>query len=109
MEMNPISVVLYACTAITSISAAITVIIMWVSKAKAPNVTQNNRLDKLEAEMIQVKTMLDNDNQRFKEQERGNRVTQQALLALMSHAINGNDTDKLVEAKNKLEQYLIEK
>lgn len=109
MEMSPISIILFVCTSITSISAAITVITMWVGKAKAPNVTQNNRLDKLEAEMIQVKTMLDNDNQRFKEQERGNRVTQQALLALMSHAINGNDTDKLVEAKNKLEQYLIEK
>jgi hypothetical protein len=36
-------------------------------------------------------------------------VTQQALLALMSHAINGNDIDKLSRAKDDLESYLINK
>lgn len=109
MDKSPIAMFLYICTAITTISAAVTVIAVWVGKAKAPSAKQNMRIDKLETEMIQVKTMLDNDNRRFKEQELGNRVIQQALLALMSHAINGNDTDKLVEAKNRLEQYLIEK
>ena len=57
----------------------------------------------------EVRDMLDNDNKRIKILEDGNRVTQMALLALMSHAINGDDIDKLTEAKTKLEQYLITK
>ena len=52
---------------------------------------------------------LDRDNRRLNSLDEGNRVTQQALLALMSHAINGNDIDKLTRAKDDLESYLINK
>ena len=107
--MNEIATVLYICTAITTISAAVTVIVSWINKAKEPNTRQNLRLDQLETKIEKMSMYLDNDNVRIKAIEEGNKVTQKALLALMSHAINGNDTDKLEEAKNSLEQYLINK
>ena len=107
--MNDIATVLYICTAITTISAAVTVIVSWVNKAKEPNARQNLRLDQLETKIEKMSMYLDNDNVRIKAIEEGNKVTQKAVLALMSHAINGNDTDKLEEAKNSLEQYLINK
>jgi hypothetical protein len=50
---------------------------------------------------------LDNDNDRIKSIEEGNKVTQKALLALMSHALNDKDDSKLLEAKDELERYLI--
>lgn len=107
--MNSIATVLYICTAITTISAAVTVIAALISKMKAPNVRQNLRLDQIETRLDKLSNYLDNDNVRIKAIEEGNKVTQKAILALMSHAINGNDTDKLEEAKNSLEQYLINK
>lgn len=107
--MNSIASVLYICTAITTISAAVTVITALISKMKAPNVRQNLRLDQIETRLDKLSNYLDNDNVRIKAIEEGNKVTQKAILALMSHAINGNDTDKLEEAKNSLEQYLINK
>jgi predicted negative regulator of RcsB-dependent stress response len=107
--MDDIATVLYICTAITTISAAVTVIVSWINKAKEPNARQNLRLDQLETKIEKMSMYLDNDNVRIKAIEEGNKVTQKALLALMSHAINGNDTDKLEEAKNSLEQYLINK
>lgn len=107
--MNSIASVLYICTAITTISAAVTVIAALISKMKAPNVRQNLRLDQIETRLDKLSNYLDNDNVRIKAIEEGNKVTQKAILALMSHAINGNDTDKLTEAKNSLEQYLINK
>ena len=107
--MNSIASVLYICTAITTISAAVTVITALISKMKAPNVRQNLRLDQIETRLDKLSNYLDNDNVRIKAIEEGNKVTQKAILALMSHAINGNDTDKLTEAKNSLEQYLINK
>lgn len=107
--MNSIASVLYICTAITTISAAVTVIAALISKMKAPNARQNLRLDQIETRLDKLSNYLDNDNVRIKAIEEGNKVTQKAILALMSHAINGNDTDKLTEAKNSLEQYLINK
>lgn len=109
MMNEELTTVLYICTAITTISAAISVILTWISKAKEPNARQNLRLDQLEAKVDKLSVYLDSDNKRIKAIEEGNKVTQKALLALMSHAINGNDTDKLTEAKNSLEQYLINK
>ena len=107
--MSELATVLYACTAVTTVSAAVSVILTWIAKAKEPNARQNIRLDQLEAKIEKLSAYLDSDNKRIKAIEEGNKVTQKALLALMSHAINGNDTDKLTEAKNSLEQYLINK
>ena len=104
-----IELVLWICGTIVSLSAAITVIIKVVQKAKAPEKTQNERIEKLEKKMERVDQLFDNDNKRLKSLEEGNIVTQQALLALLSHALNGNDVDSLKSAKKHLEDYLIGK
>lgn len=53
--------------------------------------------------------MLDRDNKRFLELEDATKVQNKVLLALVSHEINGNSIDKLKQAKESLEDYLIEK
>jgi hypothetical protein len=101
--------VLWICGAICTIAAAITVIVKMVARATEPENVQNSRLDVLEAQVKEFAEYLDRDNRRLNTLDEGNRVTQRALLALMSHAINGNDTDKLTRAKDDLEEYLIKK
>lgn len=101
--------VLWICGGICTISAAIAVIIKAVAKAAEPETIQNQRLDALEAQVKKFAEYLDRDNRRLNSLDEGNRVTQRALLALMSHAINGNDVDKLSKAKEDLEEYLIRK
>ena len=49
------------------------------------------------------------DKQKIEVIEEGNRVTQQALLALLKHSIDGNNTDELVKAEKALSNYLIHK
>lgn len=110
--MNPIdslSTVLYVCTFIITLSSAASVIASFLTRVRAPEMKQNERIAAIEEDMKLVKKKLDNDNKRIQSIEEGNKVTQQALLALMSHAINGNDIDKLTEAKTRLENYLISK
>ena len=104
-----LELVLWVCGAIVSVSAAIAVIVKVIQKAKAPEKNQNERIEKLEKWKEHVDQLFDNDNKRLKALEEGNRVTQQAILALLSHAINGNDVDSLREAKTNLEKYLIGK
>jgi predicted negative regulator of RcsB-dependent stress response len=109
MNSELLRIILDACQALTIIAAAITIIWQAIKKAKLPNETQNARLNKLEDRMDKAYELFAKDKIRLDTFAEGERITQQALLALMSHAINGNDTDKLETAKNKLEEYLINK
>lgn len=111
-----IALILSVCAAIVTISAAIGVVAKALDKARAPEKEQNERLDTHEKrlnahdEIIEkFKEYFDNDDRRFKEIEKSNKITQAALLALLKHSLNGNDTASLKEAERSLEEYLIEK
>lgn len=104
-----ITVVLGICGGIITLAGAIAVLIKVVQKIKAPEKTQNERLDTLEKKVEKFEQFFDNDNKRLMELEKGNTVTQQAILALLSNALNGNDKDSLKSAKSNLEQYLLSK
>ena len=111
-----IALILAVCGAIVTISAAIGVIAKALDKARAPEKEQNERLDAHEKrlnahdEIIEkFKEYFDNDDRRFKAIEKSNKITQSALLALLKHSLNGNDTASLKEAEKSLEEYLIEK
>jgi hypothetical protein len=97
------------CGAIVTISPAVTVIIKVIQKAKQPEESQNKRLDDLEKKVERHEQLFDNDNKRLIELEKGNRVMQQSMLALLSHALNGDDVDSLKKAKDNLQNYLIDK
>lgn len=101
---------------IVTIGAVITLIVKLFNRVKAPELKQDERLDALEkrqleqAETIETfKQYFTNDDNRFKAIERSNKVTQNALLALLKHALNGNDLQALKDAEKSLEAYLIEK
>ena len=104
-----LSDVLWLCGAVCTVAAAIAVFYRAMVKAHEPEHIQDQRLDALEQQVKKFAEYLDRDNRRLNSLDEGNRVTQQALLALMSHAINGNDIDKLSRAKDDLENYLINK
>ena len=101
--------VLWFCGAVCTVAAAIAVFYKALVKVHEPEHIQDQRLDALEQQVKKFAEYLDRDNRRLNSLDEGNRVTQQALLALMSHAINGNDIDKLSRAKDDLENYLINK
>ena len=113
--------------AIVTIGAVVTIIFKLVNRLKAPEDKQNERLDALEKNyeilsedlkeqkrqrdetITQFMQYFTNDDNRFKAIERSNKVTQNALLALLKHALNGNDLQALKDAEKNLEAYLIEK
>ena len=56
-----------------------------------------------------VDQKLDKDNKRIASLEDGNKVICKALIAMLSHEINGNSTEKLKKAMSDLQDYLIER
>lgn len=104
------------CGAIVTVAGAVTVIAKAVKKVNEPQAVQNDRIAACEQNIadiyrkfIDYDSFLKRDKRRLEKLEDGNEVVSEALLALLSHAINGNDTEGLVSAKNKLNNYLIRK
>lgn len=111
-----LALILAVCGAIVTISAAIGVITKAIDRAKAPEKQQDERLNAIERRLDdndktveKFKEFFANDDNRFKAINKSNKVIQTALLALLKHSLNGNDTDSLKEAEKSLEEFLIDK
>lgn len=82
-----------------------------VSKTKEPTKLLEARLATMETLVTQRFSLYDDhfakDLGRIEKIEEGNKVTQQALLALLNHAIDGNDIAEVRKASKDLTDYLI--
>ena len=56
-----------------------------------------------------VDANMKDNNERIDSLEKGNKVICKALMAMMSHEINGNSIDKLQKAYDAMNEYLIER
>lgn len=84
-----------------------------IKQSKEPTKALETRIENLETLTRQrfstYDDHFDNDLRRIKSIEEGNKVMQKAMLALLKHAIDGNETEALQKASNDLQNYLIER
>lgn len=104
-----IALFLGVCAVISAAGGAVAWIAKGVSKARAPEKRQDERITELERRVAKHDEFLDRDKERLEAIEEGNRVTQRAILALLAHGIDGNDIDALRAAKTELQDYLIKR
>lgn len=102
--------------AIVTIGGVVALIVKLVKKVRAPEVKQDKRITALEEKQKEFEDTIEtfkqyftNDDNRFKAIEKSNKITQGALLALLKHALNGNDIKSLQDSEKQLEAYLIDK
>lgn len=101
------ALILGAASALVLLSNAAEKIVKAVKVAKAPNLKQDERIKALEDWKRTVDSKLTNDNNRLSSIEDGNRATQRALLALLDHGIDGNNIKQMQDAKEALQDHLI--
>lgn len=94
-------------SAVVLLSNAAEKIVKAWKAAKAPNDKQNERLDELEAWRRTVDLKLSADKSRLDNIEEGDRAIQRALLALLDHGIDGNNIKQMQDAKQELQNHLI--
>lgn len=80
---------------------------MRIKALKAPSESLEERITLIEHKLLDYDSKLARDKARLDSIEEGNKVTQKALLALLSHAIDGDNVKELKEAKDELQAYLI--
>ena len=101
------TVVQVTCTVIITLGGAGAIVISLIKWLRKPDNTRDETLQRHEQ-------LLDNDNKRLKALEEGqlemqeaNKVLMKSMLALMSHAIDGNHMDELKKTRDDLQEYLI--
>ncbi|MBR6676140.1 MAG: hypothetical protein IKL24_02280 [Clostridia bacterium] len=101
------SSVLAAASAFVLLCTAFEKIVKARKAAKAPNIRQEERISALEIWKEKVEKRLSNDDNRLRDIEKGDRATQRALLALLDHGIDGNNIKQMQDAKEELQNHLI--
>lgn len=111
-----VKALLAICAAIVTASGAIGAIVKLIRWLKRPEEKQNENIDKLDAKidklekrMEAVEDKLSTDKSRLEDLETGLKLTLESLLALLSHALDGNDIDGLKKTKTDLNKYLLGK
>ncbi len=114
------NVILAICGGISIIAGAITVVVKVIQKAKKPNKEQDARIKRCEERLDAHERRLEDGCKRFDEERKRTEALEQnlkettqmiiiSLQALMAHAIDGNEIDKLKEAKRDLDEFLVHK
>ena len=108
------AMVLAICGGIVAVSGAITALAKLGAKMREPENNQNERikaceehLESIDGTLQEYKGYFQRDKMRLDRLEFGNEAENRALLALLNHAIHGDNTDELKSAKKELEQYLL--
>lgn len=99
--------ILAAAGAVVTIGNAVEKLLKAWRAAKAPNESQDARIDALEKWKEDVDRQLEKGDTHFKSLDEGNQVTLLALLALLDHGIDGNNITQMQHAKEELQNHLI--
>ena len=70
---------------------------------------KNQPVNTLETKIEDHEEKLRKDYARLNELEDGNRIMMRAMMALLSHEINGNSDEKLRSSYDEIQQYLIDR
>ena len=88
--------IIWICTFIAAIWAVLKII----KEVRKPN-------NDLKAKVERHDELLDNDNKRMKKIEESNQMILKSLIAIINHEITGNGIEKMKEAREDLQNFLI--
>lgn len=103
------------CAGAITVDKVLEIIHKYIKKAGAPDEAQNKRLDEmdkrlqtLETGYVQHSLALGRDLSRFGEIDEVNRLTLEAVRALLESQLTGNNVAAMQASKAKIDNYLME-
>lgn len=103
------------CAAAITIDKVLDIIHKYIKKAQAPDDAQNKRLDEMDKRLQTLETgyaqhslALGHDLSRFGEIDEVNRLTLEAVRALLEAQLTGNNVPAMQASKEKIDNYLME-
>ena len=103
------------CAAAITIDKVLDIIHKYIKKAQAPDDAQNKRLDEMDKRLRTLETgyaqhslALGRDLSRFGEIDEVNRLTLEAVRALLESKLTKNNVAAIQASKSKIDNYLME-
>lgn len=103
------------CAGAITVDKVLDIIHKYLKKAKEPDTAQNLRLDELDRRIGALEkgyfshgAALTRDLSRFNEIDEVNRLTLEAVRALLESKLTGNNTAAIQASKSKIDNYLME-
>lgn len=103
------------CAAAITLDKVLDIIHKYLKKAKEPDAAQNKRLDEMDKRIsaieqgqLQHGAALTRDLGRFNEIDEVNRLTLEAVRALLESQLTGNNVAAMQKSKAKIDNYLME-
>lgn len=103
-----LSAVLFVLDTIVLIGAVIGLYAKAVKPVKDREKAQKEKTEKVDKKLEDHEMRLDKGEKRFDQIAEMSKVQCYCLFALINHELSGNDVKKLEEAKNKLQNYVID-
>lgn len=106
MKMTPEGIALFI-VVIMNITSIIERSLGFKDRADKPHKELEEKVDRLDDEIQEIKNKLKNDNWRIEQLEEGGRVLLKSMGALLTHGIDGNNIEEMKLAREELNEYLI--
>ena len=97
------------CAVIITVAGAVRNILDAIKSFRAPSIDMAARITALETRMTEHDRRLIQGDGLFEMQAETNRATCEAMVALLGHAINGNNVEPLRQAQQRLNQLMIKR
>lgn len=101
--------ILETCAIIAAVGGAITYLAKGVQQARRPIDELQKQLDEHFDMLARDKKRLDEHDKAVELQTKTNRLTLECLLVMLGHLEEGNHTNQMAEARQKVERFLLEK
>ena len=89
--------------------AAYNTVMTAVKNYREEKARKDKPVSTLETKVNDHEERLDRDHKRLNDLEESNRIIMRALMAMLSHEINGNSDDKLRASFDEMQQFLIDR
>lgn len=92
---------------VVTLGGAGAVVVALYRWARKPDINRDEKLKGHDEKLANDNKRLTELEERQEETDEAMKVLMNSMLALMSHAIDGNNTDELRKARNEMQEYLI--
>ena len=101
--------ILIICGGIITIGGALAIVNKWIKRVKKPSTDIKNDIEEIKKTIDNHEDYFKNDKEDIEEIKKGQQIMFKSHLALISHALDGNDIEQLKSVKGELQSFLIVK
>ncbi|SDF29745.1 hypothetical protein [Eubacterium pyruvativorans] len=94
---------------IITIGGAIKVVVGWWKSLHAPDAKRDTQLSKLRADVEKTQEKLEDHDVALREQGHAIDLSMKGMLALLDHALNGNNITQMEDTKEEIRDYLLDR